>query len=481
MKKAGRILLIFNEVIASLSILIPAVLDVALFGTHSYISYHLEEYVLPIIICLLLPLGLIKPGWPLSRVYATIGGLLVSVFGIQWLNTLIATVFGLSFELDNRNLIISISIVFLCFFNIVISSFAAWDWAGEKRAAFLQGESGKLQKIQNITLKIIQVLIIVVILLLVFGFEFTLFMFGIVLIYGILPRLSERSAVKVVWPADLMNATTACLNTETIQGDMQALGLLERLQLMPQKKDIPSRVELLVMISQVQYRLGDFDKAKECIRETSELNTMIIKQEGVYTDATLHQKATLHDVSCRISGTLKDYGQELDDCMTAIHTMENYANTNAYRIEIANAYIEKADAQRGLGQYGEALEACARASAKLEQVPSDGSALEKSTYALLNRVKAEILLDSGRIDEAEECASKSIKMYDGMREGYDCAIGAAHLIMSKIQSKRGNSEKAAEEFLLAETLIGDRYGKEHPIYKEMIASSSPVPASPKLE
>ena len=110
-KKAGRILLIFNEVIASLSILIPAVLDVALFGTHSYISYHLEEYVLPIIICLLLPLGLIKPGWPLSRVYATIGGLLVSVFGIQWLNTLIATVFGLSFELDNRNLIISISIM----------------------------------------------------------------------------------------------------------------------------------------------------------------------------------------------------------------------------------------------------------------------------------------------------------------------------------------------------------------------------------
>ena len=99
----------------------------------------------------------------------------------------------------------------------------------------------------------------------------------------------------------------------------------------------------------------------------------------------------------------------------------------------------------------------------------------------MNRVKAEILLDSGRIDEAEECASKSIKMYDGMREGYDCAIGAAHLIMSKIQSKRGNSEKAAEEFLLAETLIGDRYGKEHPIYKEMIASSSPVPASPKLE
>jgi len=430
-------------------------------------------------------LGLIKPEWPLSWVFTIIGAFLVSTFGIQWMISLIIEVNWLSSEVNDVistwSFLNYLPIIILCIANIVISLIAAWDWAGEKRAAFLQGESGKLQKIQNITLKIIQVLIIVVILLLVFGFEFTLVMFDIVLIYGILPWLSERSAVKVVWPADLMNATTACLNTETIQGDMQALGLLERLQLMPQKKDIHSRVELLVMISQVQYRLGDFDKAKECIRETSELNTMIIKQEGVYTDATLHQKATLHDVSCRISGTLKDYGQELDDCMTAIHTMENYANTNAYRIEIANAYIEKADAQRGLGQYGEALEACARASAKLEQVTSDGSALEKSTYALLNRVKAEILLDSGRIDEAEECASKSIKMYDGMREGYDCAIGAAHLIMSKIQSKRGNSEKAAEEFLLAETLIGDRYGKEHPIYKEMIASSSPVPASLKLE
>ena len=64
----------------------------------------------------------------------------------------------------------------------------------------------------------------------------------------------------------------------------------------------------------------------------------------------------------------------------------------------------------------------------------------------------------------------SIKMYDGMREGYDCAIGAAHLIMSKIQSKRGNSEKAEGEYLAAKLLIRDRYGKEHPIYKEMIAS-----------
>ena len=94
----------------------------------------------------------------------------------------------------------------------------------------------------------------------------------------------------------------------------------------------------------------------------------------------------------------------------------------------------------------------------------------KSAFALLNRVEAEILLDSGRIDEAEECASKSIKLYGGIREGYDCAIGAAHLIMSIIQLKRSKFDEAADEYLTAETLIKDRYGKEHPIYKEMIAS-----------
>ena len=88
----------------------------------------------------------------------------------------------------------------------------------------------------------------------------------------------------------------------------------------------------------------------------------------------------------------------------------------------------------------------------------------------MNRVKAEILIDLGRIDEAEECASKSIKLYDGMREGYDCAIGAAHLIMSIIQLKCSKLDKAADEYVTAETLIKDRYGKEHPIYKEMIAS-----------
>ncbi len=38
-------------------------------------------------------------------------------------------------------------------------------------------------------------------------------------------------------------------------------------------------------------------------------------------------------------------------------------------------------------------------------------------------------------------------------------------IMSKIQSERGNSEKAEIEFQIAEALIRDRYGKDHPVYK----------------
>ena len=66
-------------------------------------------------------------------------------------------------------------------------------------------------------------------------------------------------------------------------------------------------------------------------------------------------------------------------------------------------------------------------------------AVTNSTYAFLNRVKAEILLDMGRIDEAEKCASESIELYSGMIEGYDNSIGAAHLIMSKIQSDRSRS------------------------------------------
>ena len=498
MKKAGRILLIFNEIIASLTILIPLVFLMALGGT-SFLNWDLlMASVLPILYCLMLPLGLIKPGWPLSGVFTTIGAFLVSTLGIQWMIALIKEiidVFGLSFEIadviNTRNPFIYIPVIILSIANIAISLIAAWNWSDERRAAFLQSESEKPQKSQNEAGMIIQVLILAVTVLFFLWTVFDIpekpmgfsigdiisdlidnykYPISALIVFLFVPWFADRTTPKVERPADLMKAATSCLEKETIRDDMEALALLEKLQLKPQNKDPHSRAELLVMISQVQYRLGYFDKAKESIREALELDTMIVKQEGVYTDAILHRKAALYDVSCRISGTLKDYGQELDDCMTAIHTMENYANTNAYRIEIANAYIEKADAQRGLGQYGEALEACARASAKLEQVPSDGSALEKSTYALLNRVKAEILLDSGRIDEAEECASKSIKMYDGMREGYDCAIGAAHLIMSKIQSKRGNSEKAEGEYLAAKLLIRDRYGKEHPIYKEMIAS-----------
>lgn len=77
------------------------------------------------------------------------------------------------------------------------------------------------------------------------------------------------------------------------------------------------------------------------------------------------------------------------------------------------------------------------------------------------------MLDIGKIEEAEECASKAIELYSGMSESYECAIGAAHLVMASIQSERGNCEKAEKEYLIAASLIRDRYGKNHPIYREV--------------
>ena len=138
MKKAGRILLIFNEVIASLTILIPLVFLMALGGT-SFLNWDLlMASVLPILYCLMLPLGLIKPGWPLSGVFTTIGAFLVSTLGIQWMIALIKEiidVFGLSFEIadviNTRNPFIYIPVIILSIANIAISLIAAWrnPWA----------------------------------------------------------------------------------------------------------------------------------------------------------------------------------------------------------------------------------------------------------------------------------------------------------------------------------------------------------------
>ena len=52
-----------------------------------------------------------------------------------------------------------------------------------------------------------------------------------------------------------------------------------------------------------------------------------------------------------------------------------------------------------------------------------------------------------------------------MAENFDNAIGASHLIMAEIQSELGNTERAEKENLIAESLIRDRYGVNHPIYK----------------
>ena len=124
-----------------------------------------------------------------------------------------------------------------------------------------------------------------------------------------------------------------------------------------------------------------------------------------------------------------------------------------------------ADALRGLGQYEEALEACDQAVAELKQLVSQKTTVARRSYARLNTVRAKILLDAGKAEEAEECALKSIELYSGMNESYECAIGAAHFVMAAIQSECGNTEKAEKEYLIAESLIRDRYGKNHPIYK----------------
>ena len=278
-------------------------------------------------------------------------------------------------------------------------------------------------------------------------------------------RLLNRPDRKVEQRVDTMKMAHSCLEKETIQADMEALTLSKRMHNDAPKKAIHGRAASLVMISKAQYRLGDYDKAKESIREALELYEMIVKQEGGDTDATLYLKAMLYDVSNRISGALKDYEQKLDDCRKMLFCLESHPTSYAYRNEKARAHIEMADALRRLGRYDNALRSCDQAQEELEQISPVNPAVTNSTYAFLNRVKAEILLDMGRIDEAEKCASESIELYSGMIEGYDNSIGAAHLIMGKIQSERGNSEKAEIEFQIAEALIRDRYGKDHPVYK----------------
>ena len=379
--------------------------------------------------------------------------------------------------------------IFLYGFNIIISSVTAWEWVEERRNALSQREVMNLERIRRVAEKILYFLFIAAsvvfflwlsvwvirnnwgrslsdigrdaINIIITSIQMAApYLFVIFLGAGI-RRLLDGSDRKSEQRVNTIDTVESCLEKETMQSDMEALTLLERLQNDTRKRAIHSRAAILVMISQAQYRIGDFDKAKESIREAFGLYEIMVRQEGGDIDVTLYMKATLYDVSSKISGLLKDYGKKLDDCRAMIDCLERHPAAYVHRYEIGKAYIEMADALRGLGQYEEALRSCDRAREELEELPPEESAAAKCLYALLNRVKAEILLDQGEIEEAEKCASESIEMYGGMKEGYECPIGAAHLIMGKIQSERGNSEKAETEYLIAEALIRDRYGKDH--------------------
>ena len=496
MKTIRRFILIFNEAAALLTLMILIISDVIRNGLRIMMPVDIVVYAVFLIFCALFPLSLAKPGLPLGKVLAATGALVVSTVGIPGLigciSNTVTSVTVSSFE-DFVPTEVFIVFIFLYGFNIIISSVTAWEWVEERRNALSQREVMNLERIRRVAEKILYFLfiaasvvfflwlsvwvirnnwgrslpdigrdavgIIVDSLLMAAPYIFVMFLFE-----GI-RRLLNRPDRKVEQRVDTMKMAHSCLEKETIQADMEALTLSKRMHNDAPKKAIHGRAASLVMISKAQYRLGDYDKAKESIREALELYEMIVKQEGGDTDATLYLKAMLYDVSNRISGALKDYEQKLDDCRKMLFCLESHPTSYAYRNEKARAHIEMADALRRLGRYDNALRSCDQAQEELEQISPVNPAVTNSTYAFLNRVKAEILLDMGRIDEAEKCASESIELYSGMIEGYDNSIGAAHLIMSKIQSERGNSEKAEIEFQIAEALIRDRYGKDHPVYK----------------
>ena len=491
-----RLLVVFNEVAVLLSITGMNLLSLVKTGIRSVTPSFVVINVVYLLLCLLLPWGLKNPGLPLSKFLAGAGACVVSMVGMPALAGMIAgavtLMTGHSFVDSNPHPALLIVFSFLYLFDVIICVPTAMEWVEEKRAALPQREIRKLERIREIAAKAFFYLFSAV--AIVFGLWLTIwtirnnwgrslsdigrdainiiitsiqmaapYLFVIFLGAGI-RRLLDGSDRKSEQRVNTIDTVESCLEKETMQSDMEALTLLERLQNDTRKRAIHSRAAILVMISQAQYRIGDFDKAKESIREAFGLYEIMVRQEGGDIDVTLYMKATLYDVSSKISGLLKDYGKKLDDCRAMIDCLERHPAAYVHRYEIGKAYIEMADALRGLGQYEEALRSCDRAREELEELPPEESAAAKCLYALLNRVKAEILLDQGEIEEAEKCASESIEMYGGMKEGYECPIGAAHLIMGKIQSERGNSEKAETEYLIAEALIRDRYGKNHPVY-----------------
>ena len=483
-----RLILILNECAGWLSILIMFILDVSEDGLSHAMQEKAIIYVLLLLIWLLLPLGLLKPEWALSGYFTILGAHLVSFIGMPLIVGQVErkwSLFSALFDIGGGVLEVI----------LFISVDAAIDWADERRAALPESELRKqeehLENTRKIMIGLLFALYIVILTWMAvieyravssrgvsawdFGIElvnetisvvihyipYLLFVF---LIHWISRRFN-RPAPKEKPRENTAKSVESCLEKETIQGDMEALILLERSRNDPREQGIESKAAFYVNLSQVQYRRGYFGKAKESIREGLVFYDKLVLLEGGETDAALDVEAKLHDVGSRISGVLEEYGAKLDECRSMLSALESRTSVDAYHAEIGKAFTEMADALRGLGQYEEAREACDRAVAELKQLASQKTTVARRSYARLNTVRAQILLDTGKIEEAEKCASEAIELYSGMNESYECAIGAAHFVMAAIQSECGNTEKAEKEYLIAESLIRDRYGKNHPIYK----------------
>ena len=505
---AKKILLVINECTILLSITIISIVGVIQKGP----GVLMQDYFLVLegcyLLCLLLPLALKKPGFPLSKVMAGISAFLASLLWLPMMFGAAVSVFvftGGTFEaidrmtewlFGNQNgiwMLLIILFVFLYLFDFSISFAAALEWVEEKRQDLPQKELKKLESIYNLAGKIFAGMIMAcgIVMLILFlnqiihdsrergvvdvGIELAAGLIAgilsalpyllVLFLFSWFRNLLNRPDPKTERRKEALSTVESCLDKETIQGDMEALTILERSQSDIHKKEIHSRASFYVFISLVRYRLGDFDGSEDSIREALSLYEKIVEQEGGDTDATLYLKTVLYDVRGRISGTLRDYGRKLENCRSMLNALKSHPAAYAYRSETGRAYCEMADALCGLGQYEEALATCDKAAAELAQLTSQETAVAKSSNALLNRVRAQVLLASGKIYEAEECASKSTELYSGMAENFDNAIGASHLIMAEIQSELGNTERAEKENLIAESLIRDRYGVNHPIYK----------------
>ena len=497
----GRVLLIINECAAVLLTLSVFILEASENGMSYVMQYNAGYYVVQILLCLLLPFGIIKAGWPLSEISTIAGTVVVSFKATQLLYFIFERVLETSSALngngglDLTTVAVALLVPFIC--NFFVSIRVAGDWFSERHAALSESKLREIEKNSNVIVKIIVGLVITAAVLVTCWALFINYQiarirgtgaWGFVvltidtILYGIergLPvciglllinrigRHSKRPSPQEDPREKTAISVESCIKKETIQDDMEALTLLERSRSDPREQGFDDTSAFYVYISQVQYMLGDFDKARKSIQEGMDFDDQMVRMKGGETDEALLLKAKLYDAGSRISGVLKEYGTKLDECKSMLSALKRLSNADAHRSEIARAYTEMADALRGLGQYEEALGACDQAAAELKQLASQKTTVARRSYARLNTVRAKILLDTGKIEEAEECASKSIELFRGMNESYECAIGAAHLVMARIQSELGNCERAEKEFLIAESLVRDRYGKNHPIYREV--------------